>query len=188
MRGVMQYGPPFNKKGTIKIVANTKWNGFIELNRMVFDDCLPRNSESRALSISFKLLRAHYPHIEWVVSFADAMQCGDGAIYRASGFVLTGIGKNGNLLKHPITGEVIHRMQAQHHLMLNTRGWQLVKTAQLRYVYFLNRCASDRLTVPIIPFGEIPERLSRLKLGDGLVHSHSGGAAPTEALQHHAEA
>jgi hypothetical protein len=77
-------------------------------------------------------------------------------------------------------------MQAQHHLMLDTRSWEKVETAQLRYVYFLNPRARDRLTVPIIPFCEIPGRLARLKLGDGLIHSHSGGATPTGALHTHA--
>ena len=49
---------------------------------MAFSDRLPRNSESRALAIAFKMIRKHYPHIEWVISFADGTQCGDGTIYR----------------------------------------------------------------------------------------------------------
>jgi hypothetical protein len=32
--------------------------------------------------------------LKWVISFADGTQCGDGTIYRASGFVLTGIKDN----------------------------------------------------------------------------------------------
>ena len=34
----MQFGPSINKKGTIRLVRNTKWNGFIELNRMAFSE------------------------------------------------------------------------------------------------------------------------------------------------------
>ena len=41
-----------------------------------------------------KLLRKHAPQIKWVVTFADGTQCGDGTIYRAAGFVLTGIKVN----------------------------------------------------------------------------------------------
>jgi hypothetical protein len=38
-----------------------------------------------------RMIQKHYPHVEWVISFADGCQCGDGTIYRAAGFVLTGI-------------------------------------------------------------------------------------------------
>ena len=40
----MQFGPSINKKGTIRLVQNTKWDGFIGLNRMAFSGKLPRNS------------------------------------------------------------------------------------------------------------------------------------------------
>ena len=88
LHGVMSYGPSINKKGTINLVNKTKWNGFIELNRMAFDDVLPKNSESRCIAISVKLIRKKAPQIKWIISFADATQCGDGSIYRASNFKL----------------------------------------------------------------------------------------------------
>lgn len=92
--GVMQFGPSLDKRKIQGLVSGTGWHEFLELNRMAFSDILPRNSESRAIAIAMKLLKKHAPQVKWVVSFADATQCGDGAIYRASGFVLTGIKKN----------------------------------------------------------------------------------------------
>ena len=68
------------------------------MNRLAFTDMLPRNSESRALGIALRMIRKHYPHIEWIVSFADACQCGDGTIYRAAGFILTAIKINKDLI------------------------------------------------------------------------------------------
>ncbi len=158
LEGVMQFGPPINKKGTINIVADTKWNSMIELNRMAFSDRLPRNSESRAMSVAFKIIKRHYPHIEWVVSFSDATQCGDGTIYRAAGFVLTDIRQSDALRKNPKTGEVMHVIQA-HHKMISKefRTWEPTEGYQLRYVYFINKAAKDRLAVPIIPFAKIDE-------------------------------
>ncbi len=99
--GAMQFGPSLDKRKIQGIVAGTGWNGFIELNRLAFSDKLPRNSESRALSVAFRLIRRHYPHIEWVVSFADGTQSGDGAIYRASGFLLIGLKKNNQIWRGP---------------------------------------------------------------------------------------
>ena len=57
LEGVIQFGPSINKKGTINTVPNTKWNEFIEINRMVFSEKLPRNSESRALAVCLRLIR-----------------------------------------------------------------------------------------------------------------------------------
>jgi hypothetical protein len=83
-----------DKSKIIGLVDGTGWNEFIELNRMAFSDALPRNSESRALGITFRMMRQLSPHIKWVISFADGTQSGDGAIYRAVGFVLTAIKRN----------------------------------------------------------------------------------------------
>jgi hypothetical protein len=99
LHGVMSYGPSLDKSKTIGLVKDTKWNDFMELNRMAFDDKLPRNSESRCISISIKLIKKNAPNIKWIISYADATQCGDGTIYRASGFHLTSIKKNNHLLR-----------------------------------------------------------------------------------------
>jgi len=176
--GAMQFGPSMDKRKIQGLVDGTSWNGFIELNRMAFADWLPRNSESRALGVAFRIIRKHYPHIEWVVSFADATQCGDGTIYRASGFVLTSIRRSLNLVRLP-SGEVIHKMTLEsgptrprpelegrsyydvtggrYDLRAYARavGGSIVPGFQLRYIRFLNHNARDRLTVPVIPFAEI---------------------------------
>ena len=192
LEGAMSFGPPINKKGTIGVVRDTKWSGMIELNRMAFSDKLPRNSESRAMAVAFRLMRKHYPQIEWIVSFSDATQCGDGAIYRASGFVLTDIRESDALRINPDTGQVMHVIQA-HHLMISKefRTWRPTAGYQLRYIYFLNTEARQRLTVPVLPFSKIdemgagmykgkPKRAKGLESGD---HPDQGGSTPTSTLQ-----
>lgn len=167
LEGAMQFGPSINKKGTMNIVQGTSWNGFIELNRMAFSERLPRNSESRAIAIAMRLLRKTYPHLEWVVSFADGTQCGDGTIYRASGFVLTDIRVSDALRVNPATGETMHVIQA-HHLKVSKefRSWKPLEGYQLRYVYFLNQAARERLTVPVIPFERIAEMGAAMYRGE----------------------
>lgn len=118
LHGVMSFGPSLDKPKIQGLVEGTGWNEFIELNRMAFDDVLPRNSESRAIAIAMKLIRKNAPQIKWVISFADGCQCGDGTIYRASGFVLTGY-SSGSMWKLPDylakinDGAVAHRMKVQ---------------------------------------------------------------------------
>lgn len=156
LHGVLSYGPSINKKGTINLVEGTGWNEFIELNRMAFDDYLPKYSESRCIAISIRLIKKNAPHIKWVISFADGTQCGDGTIYRASGFKLVGIAENTALRVNPDTGEAMHVIQA-HHLKMSSefRKWQPFEGYQLKYVYLIDK--SCKLTKPEIPFDKIDE-------------------------------
>ena len=101
LHGVMSFGSPMDKRRVLPLVQPCLWNEMLELNRMAFDDYLPKNSESRCISISIKLIKKNAPHIKWILSFSDASQCGDGAIYRASGFVLTSIKENRAILELP---------------------------------------------------------------------------------------
>tara|TARA_R110000803_G_C11900765_1_gene312069 strand:+ start:252 stop:896 length:645 start_codon:yes stop_codon:yes gene_type:complete len=158
LHGVMSYGSSINKKGTINLVLGTKWNGFIELNRMAFDDYLPKYSESRCIAISMRLLKNNAPHIKWVISFADGTQCGDGTIYRASGFKLVGIAKNTALRINPKTNEPMHVIQA-HHLKISTefRKWKAYEGYQLKYIYFIDKSLEKDLTKPVLPFSKIKE-------------------------------
>jgi hypothetical protein len=159
LEGVMQFGPPLDKRKTLPLVEGTKWNGMLELNRMAFSDRLPRNSESRALGVAMRMIRKHYPHIDWIISFADATQCGDGTIYRAAGFSLVGIKANKSLRRNPVTGEVMQDMQAFHKMMLKEfkEQWQPVPGFQLRYIYFINPTAKALLAVPVLPYSAIDE-------------------------------
>lgn len=163
LEGVMSFGSPMVKKNAHKLVEGTTWNGMLELNRMAFSDILPKNSESRALSIAFRLIKKHYSHIEWVLSYSDATQCGDGAIYRASGFVLTQVKENNQLGVDPDTGDVMQSMAAFHAgKTRDFKNWDKLKGFQLRYIYFLNKDAKQRLAVPILPFSDID------KMGAGM--------------------
>ena len=180
LEGAMSFGSPLDKRKVLPLVDGTQWNGMLELNRMAFSDRLPRNSESRCMAVAFRLIKKHYPHIEWVLSFSDGTQCGDGTIYRASGFVLTQVKQNSSLYETPC-GTPIARMTwdsatperraviaKQYGMIKFDASSFLAKTAklngmksltgfQLRYIYFLNPSARQRLTVPILPFSKIDE-------------------------------
>ena len=163
LHGVMSFGPSMMKKRMITLVKETGWNEFIELNRMAFDDFLPKYSESRCISIAMKLIKNNAPHIKWVISFADGTQCGDGTIYRASGFKLVGIAENTALRINPETKKPMHVIQA-HHLKMSSefRNWKAYEGYQLKYIYFIDKKMESNLTKPIIPFSEID------KIGAGM--------------------
>ena len=159
LHSVMSYGPSLDKSKIIGLVEGTGWNEFLELNRMAFDSVLPRNSESRAISMSIKLLKKYAPQIKWIISFADACSCGDGTIYRASNFVLTGIKENLNLAEElggltffDVTGGTYNFKK-----YLDYVGAKPIPGFQLRYMYFIDPSYRKRLTVQEIPYTKIDE-------------------------------
>jgi len=191
LEGAMQFGASMDKRKTQQLVENTSWNGFIELNRMAFSERLPRNSESRAIAVAMKLLKKHYPHLEWVISFADGSQCGDGTIYRASGFLLTSIKPNKQILDW--NGKRIAKKTLDHknyprpngkyysrHL-LETGQAKPIPGFQLRYIYFLNPAARERLTVPILPFSRIAEMGATMYRGESMRSKQATPGSTSEA-------
>jgi len=160
--GVMQFGPPIDRSKLIGLVRGSKTFNFLELNRMAFSDLLPRNSESRAISVACKLIAKNAPQVKWVVSFADATQCGDGTIYRASGFFLTGINKNKTIHLMP-SGEV----KAKHGTSkVDFTGSKPIPGFQIRYIKFIDPTWRDRLTVPVLPFSALDEAGARMYKGE----------------------
>jgi len=210
--GAMQFGPSLDKRKIQGLVTGTLWNEFIELNRMAFADWLPRNGESRCIGYAMRWLRKQYPWMKWCVSFADGTQCGDGTIYRASGFVLTGITNNSTLYEFPDGDRIANiGIKTGHDWQIKRFGRVMFGEAamkeakkqgakrlagfQLRYIYFLDPTARDRLTVPILPFGEIDKRGAGMYKGKQRVlragsvrgdtppvQGGEGGSSPTPAL------
>lgn len=179
LHGVLSYGPSLMKHNMQHLVAGTGWNEFIELNRMAFDEYLPRNSESYAIAKTLRLIKREAPQIKWVLSFADGTQCGDGTIYRAANFVLTGIVKNNCIILLPNGEKIASTVLTSHRsspATLNAKrlckipldsnaplsaylqgGARKMDGYMLRYIYFIDKSCKEKLTVPIIPFSAIDE-------------------------------
>lgn len=159
LHGVMSFGSSTDKRKILPLVNGSGWNEFIELNRMAFDDYLPRNSESRAIKIAILLIKKHAPHIKWIISFADGCQCGDGTIYRASGFVLTGIKKNAGM-RVDENGKVYSQvtfLARRPNEIEKFKKMKRLEGYQLRYIYFIDNSCRNKLTVPEIPFDKIKD-------------------------------
>lgn len=210
LEGAMQFGPSLDKRKIQGLVSGTQWHEFLELNRMAFSEALPRNSESRALGIAMRLMKKYAPQVKWIISFADGTQCGDGTIYRASGFVLTAVKENDRLYLMP-NGKIAHGINMCHSNLSDaviSNGWKqndnertftqrvsarLLLGFQLRYIYFIDPAYRARLTVPELPYSEIERRGAKMYKGqrpggtgeiDNAARSNAqtGGASPTVPL------
>jgi hypothetical protein len=169
LHGVMSYGPSLNKKGSINLVDNTGWNEFIELNRMAFDDYLPKYSESRCIAISIKLIKKNAPQIKWILSFADGTQCGDGTIYRASGFNLVNVKVNKSMWQNVETGEKMQDMQFYHTMTKKDDKWKNIEGNMLTYIYLIDKTC--KITVPILPFSKIDEMGAGMYKGEKITQA-----------------
>lgn len=153
---VMSYWPSTDKSKLIWLVEGTGWNEFIELNRMAFSDLLPKNSESRAIAISIKLLKKNAPHLKWIISFADGCQCWDGTIYRASGFELSDIKVNKGMvvLENWETTSIINKKDPNH----NINKFKIIERLpwfMLRYIIHLK--PNLKRNYEILPYSKIQE-------------------------------
>lgn len=188
--GVMQYGPSTDKR---RMASNMKvgMNEMLELNRMAMIDDAPKNTESRFISITLRFLKKHYPFLKLIISFADACQCGDGTIYRASGFKLIDIKKNSSLLvipeniKHLLppslrNNKIVSDKSLNDHIVARKRLdnsihatgsylTSIVKRAgakplvgfQMKYVYFFDKSLEKLFN--FIPFNKIPDHVKMYK-------------------------
>ena len=139
---------------------------------------LPLNEQTKNIinSDMVKLIKKNAPHIKWILSFADGTQCGDGTIYRASGFILTNIKKNNTIWKSPegkVKTDISLRLNLKSNVkkddllenykggssmkMFKDAGWKPIEGYQLRYVYFIDKNKIKDLTVEPIPFYKIKE-------------------------------
>lgn len=202
LHGALSYGPSLDKSKIRGLVEGTPWDGFLELNRMAFDDYLPRNAESCCIAKTIRLIRKNAPQVKWIISFADGCSCGDGTIYRAANFILTGIKPNDALCLLP-SGEKIHKMTLQSNpnqprpelggktfyeitggrysfdKYVEAVGGTIMQGWQLRYIYFIDKSWRQRLTVPEIPFSRIDE------LGAGMYKSQHITQAERHAASHY---
>lgn len=195
LEGALQFGPSIDKRRMAQNLG-IKFNESLELNRMALSDNCPKNSESRALGVCLRILKNKYPYLKVVVSFADACQCGDGAIYRASGFRLHSFKRNTSLLKMP-SGEIVAKKALDH--KVNASGKFLSSVAakngakpldgfQMKYLYFFDKELEKKFK--FIPFDKIPKEVrmykgikrTELESKASVLQTEESGALPTSAL------
>lgn len=214
--GVLSFGPPLDRSKVLALVRGTRWPEVVELNRMCFSDAAPRNSESRSLSVALRLLRQYAPQVKWLLTFADATRSGDGAVYRACGFVLTGVRRNTTVWEldgQSFTDLAWKDCGQQHRLLsrvtvsngalrltgsasmrpLIEAGARPLPGFQVRYVAFIDAAWRDRLTVPALDYGVLAEMGARMYRGrsvdSGTAAPAAGeGANPIRPLHAHTEA
>lgn len=192
LEGALQFGPSTDKRRMAKNLG-VGFNEILELNRMALSDNCPKNSESRALGICLRILKKRYPHLKIIISFADACQCGDGTIYRASGFKLHSFKKNTTLRLLP-DGRIIADKTFNNKIGRSIDGIKLSDTKpisgyQMKYLYFFDKKLESKFK--FIEFDKIPNEVRMYKGNKRGEHESNApidqvgenGAVPITTLQ-----
>jgi hypothetical protein len=143
--GCLQFGYAMNPQSMASVVETTKLDEYKELNRMWFDDKALRNTESRAIAYSIKYIRARYPKVKWIQSFADERCGGLGIVYQAANFLFYGEHKN---IMWEFENEIFHNSIVTNNARgkkkeLEAKNWKETATKielrQFRYIYWVNQ-------------------------------------------------
>jgi hypothetical protein len=159
LAGVLQYGFAMNPASADSVVAGTTMAEYLELNRMWLADAAPRNSESRALAFSIRLIRRIRPAVKWIQSFADE-RCGlFGTVYQAAGF--TYHGEHAGIFWE-LDGEFFHNsLMTNGKTATSPRAARLIANRdravrhdlrQFRYLRFLQRRFARACRYPPLPY------------------------------------
>jgi hypothetical protein len=180
--GVLQFGQAMNPQSMAGVVAGTKADEYLELNRMWLHDDLPRNSESRAISYGLSYIKRKFPKVAWVQSFADE-RCGrHGVVYQAANFIYCG---EHTSVFWELDGEMYHnsamtrndpgRGKRPEVLQANKERAVSHSLRQFRYIYFLKRAFRARLKLTAKPYpkhaseGSMASRFGSTEEGRGQI-------------------
>jgi hypothetical protein len=89
LQGSISYGPP-NAKYLKGFWTPETQNDWWEIKRLAMSDLCPRNSESRFIAVTLRLIKKTHL-VRGVITYADDGQGHVGTIYRASGFTAMGL-------------------------------------------------------------------------------------------------
>jgi hypothetical protein len=147
LAGIVVYGMGAGKSQYQAILPDIKRGEYLELTRLWSPDSMPKNTESKLISESLKMLPKN---IQLVISFADPSQGHMGYIYQASNFHYCGMSKGGKAIVTP-DGQIQHSRligiyRSRHSelkdksssFIMDKYGWKYIKTSgKHRYIYLL---------------------------------------------------
>jgi hypothetical protein len=154
LSGVVSYGTPASSTLLSGVCGKKNAKYVLELNRLIIEEGVPKNSASFLVGRSLRLL----PKPSIVISYADTDQGHIGYIYQACNFLYTG-------LSSPFKDPKIKGLEHQHHAtyangMTNTelkekygeRLYFVDRARKHRYVFFVGCDLKKELNYKILPY------------------------------------
>ena len=184
--GVLQYGYAMNPASQGGVVTGTPIDCYLELNRMWIDDKIGKNAESKAISYSLKFIKAAYPKIRWVQSFADERCNLLGVVYQAANFLYCGYHETtfwelDDKFYHKSLMERNPRLsRSARYLQDNKERAKPHLYRQFRYIYFLKKKYRNDLLLRVLEYPKWAAEVSREK--QPATSRQGGGQSPDAAF------
>lgn len=129
------------------------------LTRLWLSDGLPKNSESRVLGVVLRSLKRH-TEVKFLVTYADPAEGHVGVIYKASGWLYTGLSEamplydlgDGKLRHSRSLSHAFGTHSVRHFATHNVAVKLVPQAAKHRYLYFLDPAWRGRLRAPLLPY------------------------------------
>lgn len=160
--GILTLGWGTQPRQTInKLFPGLESKDYYEIGKMCFDDALPKNSESQAISLTIKWMKKHCPEKKFLYTMADGIMGKCGYVYQASNFYFGGKYLTDVYLME--NGEKLHPRSTKHLLKENadmigkeklfwfTKDYMVSKNIKrirgymFRYIYPLNKSSKKLL-------------------------------------------
>ncbi|HNX02173.1 MAG TPA: hypothetical protein PLE33_06015 [Candidatus Cloacimonas sp.] len=139
LSGVLIYGECWNV-GRFKKIVKGK---FVELLRMHLSDDLPKNSESRAISLTIKCIRKQFPELRHIFTYGDGVKNGIGICYKGANFAFVEKTHYPFSRIDPATGLEMTKEEAiRLNILEHWQNWDYLPGYQYLYIYDIKR--SDR--------------------------------------------
>ena len=127
LKGVVTYGKPASNSLCKGVLGEAYSHHVYELNRLIIDEGMPKNSASFLVGSSLKQLKRHNLCI---VSFSDLGMNHNGYIYQACNFIFTGTTK-------PRTDKYVPKgKHSRHYDKEAPEKYRVLRTSKNRYIYF----------------------------------------------------
>lgn len=153
--GAIQLGYGIRPKMKHTISSLITEDNFCEFDRMWLDDILPKNSESQAISLLLFFIKAKWPSIRFIITYADGSVGNVGTIYKATNAIEIGkaivdfyilpptpLYPEGERV-HPVTMWHRHKTRKKQFLEATYPGYQHIKGGkfgyQYRFLYILHK-------------------------------------------------
>lgn len=123
--GAISFGPPSAEETILGLFGHKDQNGYFEIKRLAMNDSWPKNSESRFIAISMKLLK-NMTNVKGIITYADTSMGHRGTIYKATNFEYKGLTAskkdywvNGKIQQRgKINGDGVWKDRARKHLFV----------------------------------------------------------------------
>lgn len=160
LRRLVTYGKPASNS-LCKGVLGAKYSSNVyELNRLIIDECMPKNSASFLVGNSLKSLKKYNLCI---VSFSDLCMNHNGYIYQACNFIFTGTTPS-RTDKYVPLGK-----HSRHYDKDAIEKYRVIRTSKNRYIYFACDKKTKKLWLNLLKYKPQPypkNKSERYNIGD----------------------